>query len=352
MRRRIAAALVPVALAVTLAGCATAAPAPSSSPSPSRTGYRGAPLTAAAEPGDAPEPTTAPVGRVIALPEGGKPWGVAAAPALGTAYLSLRDPARLAAVDLDSGEVRTTAMPGSARMIDLAGSRGPLLYPAESADRLLELSLPDLGADASVATRRQPHQAVQVDGTTWITEEFGHAVRVVDGAGRVLADLPQPVQPGGITAAAGRVAVVDVAANLLFVYDAASRRLVAALPAGEGPSHVVPIGGSRVAVCDVRGNAVLTYDLAGTPRLLGRAAVPGRAFWIEADAATGTVYTALADANRIARLRLDDRGAPVLDGTIPTVRQPISFDLADGTLYVAGYAGSQLQIAPVTAFDR
>ncbi|MFD1722063.1 YncE family protein [Amnibacterium endophyticum] len=328
-----------------LAGCTAAPSAPT--PSPTRTGYGGVPLTRAAEPGDAPEPTEAPAGRVIPLPEDGRPWGVAVSG--GTAYVALRGPARLAVVDLAQGAVRTVPMVGSARMIDLAGDGGPLLYPAESANRLLELALPSLEVTRSVPTRRQPHQAVQVGDEVWISEEFGHAVRVVRGDD-VLADLPQPVQPGGITAAAGRVAVVDVAANLLFVYDAASRDLVAALPAGEGPSHVVPTGGSRVAVCDVRGNAVLTFDIGGEPRRLGRAAVPGRAFWIEADAGSGTVYTALADANLIARLRLNGAGAPVLDGTMPTVRQPISFDLAGGDLAIAGYAGSQLQVAPTSAF--
>ena len=99
-------------------------------------------------------------------------------------------------------------------------------------------------------------------------------------------------------------------------------------------------------------HAVLTYDLAGTPHQLGRAAVPGRAFWIEADPATRTIYTALPNTNRIARLHVDAAGRPTLTGTIPTVQQPISMDLdaASGTLYIGGYARSQLQIVPVSAF--
>ncbi|MGT2427099.1 YncE family protein [Amnibacterium kyonggiense] len=317
-----------------------------------RTGYGGRPVVGAAEPGDAPVPTRAPAGRVVALPTGTHPWGVAVAPAFGRVYLAARHQDAFAVVDLRTRAVRRVAVPGSARMIDLVSSTGLLLLPAEDRATLYELALPSLDVVASYPTKRQPHQAVVTGNTTFVAQEYGHAVRVLRD-GRRIADLPQPVQPGGITATAGRVAVVDVATATLFVYDATSLRLLTALPAGEGPSHVTPIGGSRVAVCDVRGNAILTYDLAGTPRRLGWAAVPGRAFWIVADQATGTIYTALANTNLVARLVTDRSGRPSLTGTIPTVQQPISMDLdaAGGTLYIGGYAASQLQIAPVRAFD-
>ncbi|WFR65832.1 hypothetical protein P9139_11755 [Curtobacterium flaccumfaciens] len=193
---------------------------------------------------------------------------------------------------------------------------------------------------------------MQVGDTQFVTEEFGHAVRAIRD-GKVVKRLTEPVQPGGITAVGDRVVAVDVAANLLFVFDAKTLELVDALPAGKGPSHVVPIGGNRVAVCDVRGNAVLTYDVSGQPRELGRAAVPGRAFWIRADPETGTIYTALSNTNRIAKLSVRSDGSPELDSTVPTVRNPVSFDRdpSSGALYVGGYADSDLQIIPADAFD-
>ena len=81
--------------------------------------------------------------------------------------------------------------------------------------------------------------------------------------------------------------------------------------------------------------------------------MPGRAFWIVADPDTGTIYTALANTNLIAKLRVDGAGKPVLVSTVPTVRNPISFDMdmSTGTLYVGGYADSQLQIIPASAFE-
>jgi DNA-binding beta-propeller fold protein YncE len=347
---RIVAVLLVAAAALT--GC-TATPAPSGSPSPSpvRTGYGGRAITKAAEPGDAPAVTIKPAGRVVALPAGTHPWGVAVSAKTGTVYLAPRHQDALDVVDLRTHAVRVVDAPGSARMIDLASPDGPLLLPAEDKATLYALALPSLSVVSASPTRKQPHQAVVVGDTTFVSEEYGHAVRAIRD-GRTVADLPQPVQPGGITAVGGRVAAVDVSTNTLFVYDATTLRLLAALPAGEGPSHVVPVGGTRVAVCDARGQQVLTYDLAGTPRALGAAAVPGRAFWIVGDPDTGTIYAALANTNRIAKLRLDGAGKPVLESTVPTVRNPVSFDMdmTTGTLYVGGYADSQLQIIPASSF--
>lgn len=337
--------------AVLLTGCGTAAPAASPSPSATRTGYQGRAVTGAAEPGAAPVPARPPTGRVVALPKDTRPWGVVVAPSVGKVYLAPRHRDGLTVVDLATEKARTVPTPGSARMIDLAGPDGPLLLPAEDKATLYRLALPSLKVVESVPTRNHPHQAVAVGATTFVSEEFGHAVGVIRG-GRRIAELTQPVQPGGITAVAGRVAAVDVATSTLFVYDATSLKLLAALPAGAGPSHVVPVGGSRVAVCDVRGRAVLTYDLAGTPRALGRAAVPGRAFWLAADPATATVYAALPNTNLVAKVHVGADGAPTLVSTVPTVRQPVSMDLDpdSGTLYIGGYADSTLQIVPTSAF--
>lgn len=343
-------ALVALATIATLTGCSST-PAPMSTPSPTETGYRGAPLSKPAEPGNAPDPKQQPVGEVVALPDGTHPWGVAVAHQVGQVYLAARKQDRFAVYDMSTGKATSKAVPGAARMIDLVGQDGPLLLPAEDKGRLYELALPSLDVVSSAPAGKQPHQAVRVGDTTFVSEEYGHAVRVLRD-GEVVKRFTQPDQPGGITAVGNRVAAVDVTANRLFVFDATTLELVADLPAGEGPSHVVPIGGDRVAVCDVRGNAVITYDLSGTPKELGRASVPGRAFWIEADAATGTIYTALANTNRIAELTVRADGSPRLVATVPTVRNPVSFDRdpVTGDLYVGGYADSQLQIIPADAF--
>ncbi|MBI5160671.1 MAG: hypothetical protein HY996_04545 [Micrococcales bacterium] len=351
--RRLGAALASTLVLGLVASCSAAAPAgPSVAPSPTATGYRGAPIGKAAEPGEAPEPTTTPVGRVVPLPEGTRPWGVAAAKSVGKVYLAARKQNLFAVYDMATGLVASVPVPGSARMIDLVAPEGPLLLPAENGAMLYTLALPSLEVVRADPTRRQPHQGVQVGGTTFVTEEYGHAVRAIRD-GKTVADLTEPVQPGGIAAAGTRVAAVDVKTNLLFVYDATTLKLVAALPAGKGPSHVVSIGDGRVAVCDVRGNQIITYDLSGTPRELGRAAVPGRAFWVVADPASNTIYAALSNTNKIAKLSVSASGKPRLVTTVPTVQNPISFDRdpVTGNLYVGGFADSELQIIPASAFE-
>lgn len=345
-------------VALTGTGCTTGdqtvrSTSPPTTSGESRAGFQGRPITPAAEPGSAPKPVRQPKGRVIALPANSKPWGIAYDRATGRVLAALRGPPRLAAYEPRTEQMTIAKAPGAARMIDLVAPGGPLLYPAETTDTLARIAPSSLAALDMTRAGRAPHQAVMVGKTAFVTNEFGHAVRVLRD-GRTVRLFGQPVQPGGITATSGRVAAVDVATNTLFVYDVASLKLVAALPAGQGPSHVVPIGGGRVAVSDVRGNAVLTYDLTGAPRPLGRVSVPGRAFWIEANPATDTIYTALSNKNLIVSLRVRDDGSMKRIAAVPTVRQPNSFELdaTTGTIYVGGYTNSEIQIIPTTAFTR
>lgn len=308
--------------------------------------------TPAAEPGKAPEPAQHPAGRVTRLPRNSRPWGVAADHKQGLVVVALRKPGRLAVYHPRADKVRVQRGP-TARMIDFTGPGGALLVPAEHENTLYTLRVPGLRPSSKVPAGKSPHQAVRVADTTFVSDEFGHAVRALRH-GKTVHTFDEPVQPGGVTAAGDRVAAVDVATNTLFVYDARSMKLVDALPAGKGPSHVVPIGGHRVAVCDVRGHAVFTYDIGAQPHRLGRTAVPGRAFWLEADPTTGTIYAALPNTNKIAKLRLRHNGAPQLVSTVPTVRQPISMDLdqVTDTLYVAGHSNGELETIQPSAFGK
>ena len=276
-----------------------------------------------------------------------------AAPGTGQVFVSLRDPGGLSVLDTRTDQLRDVPTPdgAGARHLEVVSPTGPLLFPAENRNTFYTLALPGLQVLSSVPTGANPHDAVQVGARTFVTDEGGHAVSVIQD-NRVIATLPQPVQPGGINAADGRVAVADVATATLWVYDAATLAPLAALPAGDGPSHVKPIGGSRVAVVDVSGQAVMTYDLAGTPREIGRAAVPGRAFGLDTDPGTGTIYAVLSDVNKVAKLITDPTGKPILVSTIPSVRQPnsLALDPFTGTLYVAGNVDPEMQIVPVTAF--
>ncbi|MGH3796441.1 MAG: YncE family protein [Pseudonocardiaceae bacterium] len=301
-----------------------------------------------AEPGQAPALIGAPAGQVRPLP-GGAPEGIAADPASGLIAIALRNPGRVALVDPATGQTRTLPMPGAARHLVIPRP-GELLVPVESTGQLIEVALPQGTVTAAVTVGRQPHDAVRVGDTVFVANEFGRSVGVVR-AQRMTRTLPGPTQPGGIAAAAGRVAVADVAGNRLYVYDAATLQQVAVLPAGAGPSHVRPVGHGRVAVADTRGNAVLVYDLRGQPRQVGRVPVPGRAYGLATDPEHGRAFVTLPNTNQVVALQVGDDGSVRTVGILGTVRQPnsVAYDPRSDTVLVAGAANSELQTIAASA---
>lgn len=345
-RNRAPAALALLVLAATAAcgtsdGPATPAPAPPSRPSQ--------PLPPPAEPGDAPAARADLPGTITTLP-GGAPEGAVVDPKTETLAVALRDPDRVALRE-PSGRVRDDAVPGAARHLSLGGP-GVVLVPAEDRKTLLQMELPSGHVTGSVPVGRQPHDAVITPAGTAVTNEFGGDITLVrpdqhaDTAGGF-------VQPGGLTATDGRLAVVDVRANTLHVLDAADLHTVAVLPAGQGPSHVRPIGGGRVAVADTRGHAVLTYQITGTPRSLGTTPLAGRAYGLATDPGRGLAYVTMADRNEVVRLRANADGRLAVSRPVPTVAQPNSVAVApSGAVFVIGQRDAQVQQLTTRDFER
>ncbi|MGH4024351.1 MAG: YncE family protein [Pseudonocardiaceae bacterium] len=309
----------------------------------------GAATSSPAEPDQAPMLTAEPAGRVRLLPTGA-PEGIAVDPASGVIAVALRDPDRIALVDPANGQLRTQPMPGSARHLVLS-QPGELLLPAEDVGLLVTVELPDGAITTSVPVGKQPHDAARVDETVFVSNEFGRSLGVVRND-QMVKTLPGPVQPGGVGATAGRVAVADVVGNQLYVYDTRSLQQVAVLPAGSGPSHVRTLSEGLVAVADTRGNAVLVYDLRGQPRQVSRVAVPGRAYGLATDPERGRAYVTLANTNQVVALQLEPDGSLRTTGTLPTVRQPnsVAYDPKTDTVLVAGVVDSELQTVPASAF--
>lgn len=291
----------------------------------------------------------APPGRILPLP-GGSPEGAVVDPATGILAVALRQPDSLALVDLSSGDVRTVAVPGAARHLSLSRP-GELLVSAENTDVLARVSLPQGTVSEQVPVGRQPHDAARAGQTIFVSNEAGASIGVVRN-GRMTREIPGFTQPGGLTVTGDRLAVVDVRQNNLHVIDTKTLREIAVLPAGEGPSHVRPIGPGRVAVADTRGNAVLTYQVSGKPRRTDRKPVPGRAYGISADPERALLYTALSNTNKIVRWRIGTDGALRDPRTLTTVRQPddVAVDPRSGTAYVVGRAGAQVQEIPARTF--
>ncbi|MCA1740504.1 MAG: hypothetical protein LC740_17280 [Actinobacteria bacterium] len=116
-------------------------------------------------------PAPEPAGRVVEI--GSEPEGIVADPETGLVAVGLRDPNELALVDGSSGEVvRNVELPASPRHLQLVAPGGPVLVPAESADRLVQVSLPEGEITAETTVGTSPHDAAAApDGRIFVGNE-------------------------------------------------------------------------------------------------------------------------------------------------------------------------------------
>ncbi len=325
LRRLVAGGL----LALLLAGCGSGSE-PASTP--------------AAEPADAPEAGRAPAGQVVQV--GPVAEGVVADPQTHLVAVGLRDPARLALVDGRSGQVRREVrVPGRLRHLQLQASGGPVLVPAESADTLLRVALPEGDIVSRTPVGNFPHDATATaGGAIAVANEFAGTVSVVEGD-RVVHTFDDATQPGGVAAVGERVGMVDVRENTLTVYDIPGRRRIAELPAGQGPTHVAADRRGRLFVVDSRGGAILVYGLDPEPRRLARLALPGRPYGIAYDSTRDRLWVTLTGRNELVGLDLRE-DQPRVVTRLPTIRQPntVAVDSATGRVFVASPAEGALQL--------
>lgn len=296
-----------------------------------------------AEPATSPRPAATPAGRVLAL--GGGPEGLTVDPRSGIVAVGLRDPDRVALVDGRRGRVlRRVPIPASPRHLALAAPGGPVLVPAEHANVLVRVGLPD-GDVRVTRVGRFPHHATAAGGRTFVANELGDSVSVVE-KGRTIAELDTPVQPGGIAALGEQfVGLVAVRSNRLEVYDARALTSLGRAGAGAGPTHVVAGPPGRFYVADTRGNAVVVFRLRPRLETAGRINLPGAPYGMAIDRRRQRLWVTLTARNRVAELDLRGLGAR-FRGSFPTVRQPntVAVDEVSGRVFVAGAAGGELQL--------
>lgn len=335
-----------VVVGALLAGCGGSSGRTAPTPTPSATSSVDA-LPPAPEPAVAPPPVRTPAGRVVDV--GSPVEGIVVDGPTNTVVAALRD-RRLALLDARTGNVRTTVVvPGTARHLQLAKPGGPVLVPGEDTDLLAQVSLPAGQVVASTRVGRQPHDAGfdPASQRIVVADELAGSVSFVAGD-RSVAQLPGPVQPGGLAVTDGRAGVVDVRGAAVYVYDVAAAREVARLPAGNGPTHAVPLGHGRILVADTRGNALLVYRLDGTPSGPERYDQPGTPYGLAVDPDRSRVYVALSATNEVLRFDLlpDGRLRRVGD-PLPTVQQPnsLAVDPRTGSLFIGSSAApGQVQL--------
>lgn len=311
----------------------------------------GSELPPAAEPAVSPQADQILGGRIVTLT--GEPEGIVADPLTGLVAVSTREPDRLLLIGEKTLEVRRqVSLPAAARHLQLAAPGGPVLVPAERADQLVEVSLPD-GATTAATVGDHPHDAAAAAGKVFVSDEFGDTVSVLRGDRRI-ERLDAPEQPGGIAKVGeGEVAVIAVRERTIRAYDARNLRTIGDADAGIGPTHIVGFGG-RAFVADTDGGAILEFRFTPSPEVVGRTNSPGAPYGLAVDSRRRVLWVTLTARNELVSYSLAG-GAPERLRAYPTIRQPnsVAVDERTGVVFVAGRRGRELQrIEPKPAENR
>jgi DNA-binding beta-propeller fold protein YncE len=219
-----------------------------------------------------------------------------------------------------------------------------VLVPAETADALSRVDLPG-GAVATRRVGRHPHDAAQAGGRTFVGNERGSTLTVLDAAG-ASTTVATANQPGGVAAVDGEraIAVVAVRERVLEIYDPTTLRRTARVPAGVGPTHVVAGPGHLMYVVDTTGDGLLVYELRPTLHLTRRLPLLGNPYGIAADPVDHRLWVTTTGTNRLVELA--DGARPHRLQSFPAVRQPdtVAVDPTHHRVYVTGRADGVVQI--------
>lgn len=297
----------------------------------------------AAEPAVAPVVVAAPAGEVKRIV--GEVEGLELDERTGILAAVARDPGLLSLIDARTLEtLRTVPVGRGARHLGLSGPGGPVLVPAQFADKLQIVELPS-GAVETVRVGESPHDAAAVGARVFVGDEGGDTVTVIEDEA-VIETLVAPVQPGAVESVGATVAVVAVAERVLTVFDARTLEQVGEVPAGIGPTHAVSLG-ERLFVADTQGDAVIEFRVSPgrqQPVEVGRVAVEGAPYGLAVDARRQRLWVTSTARNLLVEMALDAGGLEEV-GSYPTVRQPntVAVDERTGAVFVASRTDGEIQ---------
>ncbi|MGB9013601.1 MAG: hypothetical protein WCB95_12225 [Aeromicrobium sp.] len=295
----------------------------------------------AAEPGRAPEVSTKVAGESVRV--GDLPQGIVYDATSDLLAVAVRNPFRILLLDPTTLRVETSVpMPGKVRHLQLAKPGGPVLVPVESANQIIEVSLPS-GEARVTDVERQPHDAAAIaNGDLVVGNEFSGSISVVR-EGVVRKTFDDLLQPGGVVTDDNTAVVIDVKDYSVTTYDLDDMVRVDRVQAGAGPTHGVMLNDGRLAVTDTRGGDVLIYDIDPLKEV-GRIALGDRPYGITVDTRTNLVWVTLITKNELVGLDLTE-DIPKVVARYATERQAdtVAVDPGSKTLWVTGTAEGLVQ---------
>jgi DNA-binding beta-propeller fold protein YncE/predicted small lipoprotein YifL len=300
-------------------------------------------LPPAAEPASSPRPARPPDGRVVAV--GFKPEGIAADPRTGLVAIGLRGPDGLALVDGATGKFRRRVdLPAAPRHLALSRPGGPVLVPAEDADRLIAVDLPT-GRASPAPTGREPHDAAAASGRIFVADEFADRLTVLHD-GHPAATIDTALQPGGVTPLdhGRKIAVVSVRERVVEVFDATTGKRTGRANAGVGPTHAVSDGGDYLFVTDTSGGALLVYHLRPRLELIRRYPLPGSPYGIAIDNRRHRMFVTQTARNQLTELIVGGRPSLVRRYSTPQQPNTVAVDEQTGRVFVTGKVDGVLQL--------
>jgi DNA-binding beta-propeller fold protein YncE len=296
----------------------------------------------AAEPVVSPEVEETPPGQIVEVGEG--PEGVTFDPQTGLVAVGTREPDELVLVDGVSGEERERVrIPSAPRHLDLAEPGGPVLVPAEDANAVVEVSLPD-GETRVTEVGENPHDVAFLDDRIYVGDEFSSTLSVVE-EGRLVRTVPVDVQPGGVVGLDDQVGIVSVRAYTLELFSLEEDlQAQGSQNAGLGPTHVVRDDEGRLFITDSRGDGVVVYETEPRLKFVGRLELPGSPYGIAIDRERGRVWVTLTARNEVVELDAADQ--PQVLRRFPTVRQPNTLAVTPGgsRVFIASRTDGTLQL--------
>jgi hypothetical protein len=143
-------------------------------------------------------------------------------------------------------------------------------------------------------------------------------------------------EPVGLAALDGgrRLVVLCGRERVVELYDARTLARLGRAPAGTGPARIASDGRALMYVTDVVGGALLVFHVRPRFELIRRVALPGGPYAIAYDDVRKALWITLTARNRLVEYAAGSR--PVPRRSFPTVRAPVSVDVAGASVLVNG----------------